>query len=167
MDVESRATALLRGSAPPLLPLRLLHRSLVDQTGAGTGDVAALRSRLHARPDLFVVLERPLPLAGAEQWPEAERSAYEHALREAGFESDELVGMAAPNAPGGEPTPAGGVADPAPAELVARALAQLASAAPPGEALRARLADSLPLAQATMRVLEQAWRARNGRGAAP
>lgn len=51
-------------------------------------------------------------------------------------------------------------ASPAPAARVAAALAQLAASLPPEHLLRGQLADALPLAEATMRVLTEAWRAR-------
>lgn len=183
MDVETRAAALiLRGDAP-LVPLSELHRTLAAEANMDTGDLATLRERLHARPDLFLLLERPAPLLGAEHWPEGDRAAYRAALREAGFEAETLVGTAPAGHAKGWVDRRGGCANggsrcekeaaaaatasavaPAPpatpATRVAAALAQLAATVPEEHLLRGRLAEALPLAEATMRVLAEAWRAR-------
>lgn len=154
MELENRVAALLRERGVPLIPLRTLHRALAMAPGAGVGDIGSLQRRLSARRDLFFVLERGSPLLGAEDWPARDRAAYEDALRAAGWEGGPLIG-AIPDwdtARGGDP----GATT---AARVSGVLAELASA-PADEALRARLAEALPLAEATMRALAEAFRAK-------
>lgn len=156
MEVADRIAELLRQAEAPLVPLAQLSGRLESDRDHPPGD-AGLRSLLASRPDRFVVLERPVLFAGAEHWPEEERRAYAQALRAAGFETQALVGEAAAAArdegaePPGQESPLG---------RVATSLAQIADCAPPDGLLRERLWECLPLADATMRALAQAWRAR-------
>ncbi len=151
MEVADRIAEVLR-SEGRLVALGQLSRrlDLVAEEHPGP----RLRSFLASRPDRFVVLERPALFAGAEHWPAEERAAYAEALRDAGFETQALVA---------EVIPAGADAQSAsadsPLSTVASSLAQVAEAAPEG-LLREKLWDSLPLAEATMRALAQAWEAR-------
>ncbi len=157
IEVEARAAALLRRAPMPLVPLEDLYGALARELGAAAGDVLTLRERLVSRPDLFLVLERAAPIAGAEEWPPAEREAYAAALRAAGWGGGPLVG-AAPSAGAREAPPA------TPEAHVAQALAQLAVSAARDEGLRERVNDALPLAEATMRVLAEAFRKKREAG---
>jgi hypothetical protein len=154
LELESRAAALLRERAVPLVPLRALHRALMTQPDEEAVDAESLQRRLRARPDLFLVLERGSTLPGAENWPARDRIVYEEALRAAGCESGPLIG-ALPSADGAGQGGAGAVAS----ARVAAALAELA-ASPGDGSLRARLPEALPLAEATMRALAEAFRAK-------
>jgi hypothetical protein len=151
--LETRAIALLRECDGPLAPLSELHQRLAAELGDEAGDAAGLHRRLAARPDLFLVLERAGPVLGCESWPAAERAAYEAALREAGWEGGALVLAAGAAAPGDD-SPTAALA----ASLLAGSLAELASPPPSAAALRDRLAEALPLAAATMRVLAEAMK---------
>ncbi len=153
LEVESRAAALLRHAPMPLVPLEELYGALARDLGAAAGDVPTLRERLLARPDLFLVVEGVSPLPGAQDWPAADRQAYGTALRTAGWGGGPLVG-AAPFSGGREAAPD------TPEAYVAAVLAQLAVTAARDEGLRERLSDALPLAEATMRALTEALRAR-------
>lgn len=88
---ESRAAALLHGAGATLLPLGLLHQRLRAAGDVEPGTPAQLRDHLRRRPDLFLVLERPSPLVGTDDWPEAERARYAAAVREAGIGGGTLV----------------------------------------------------------------------------
>lgn len=155
MEVADRIAELLRSARAPLVPLGELRRQLeaASEDQPGPGD---LRTILASFPGRFVVLERPAIFAGAEHWPQEERTAYAEALRAAGFETQALIGEAACDPADAEPRPLE-----SPLSRVASSLAQLAEAAPEG-LLQERLWDSLPLAEATMRALAEAWRARRG-----
>ncbi len=153
LEVEARAAALLRHAPTPLVPLEELYSALARDLGAAAGDVPTLRERLIARPDLFLVVEGASPLPGAHDWSAADRQAYGAALRTAGWGGGPLVG-AAPFSGGREAPPD------TPEAYVAAVLAQLAVTAARDEGLRERLSDALPLAEATMRALTEALRAR-------
>lgn len=154
MELESRVTTLLRERAVPLIPLRTLHRALTREPGVLVGDIGSLQRRISARPDLFLVLERGSPLLGAEDWPARDRAAYEDALRAAGWEGGPLIGAMPDSEAAG-----GGGPGATTAARVSAVLAEL-TATPADEALRARLAEALPLAEATMRALAEAFRAK-------
>jgi hypothetical protein len=151
MEVADRIAEVLR-SEGRLVALGQLTQRLdaAEEEQAGS----RLRTILASRPDRFVVLERPALFAGAEHWPANERAAYAEALRHAGFETQALVAEVVRAEANEEPAAAD-----SPLSRVASSLAQVAEAAPEG-LLRDKLWDSLPLAEATMRALAQAWQAR-------
>lgn len=149
-ELERRVLALLRERTSPLVPLRELQHTLAAELGDDVADAATLHQRLAGRPDLFFVLERTAPLFGAEDWPPGDRAAYEAALRQAGWEPGPVVG-AAGRARGD---------DGSPASRVAASLAQLAEPSPAAAPLRGRVIEALPLAEASMKALEEAFRAK-------
>lgn len=155
MEISDRIANLLRDAQAPLVPIGQLCRQAGLTEDEATGD--GLRDLLAHSPERFVVLERPRLFAGAEHWAREERAAYADALRAAGFETRPLIGaVASTQASEGDPS-----RDASPVDRVVASLAEIAGAAPHEGPLRTSLWDSLPLAEATMRVLAEAWKARS------